>query len=353
MPFQFHSGMANLPEGVVAWWEAAADNMFLTPWWIASVIEASLDPSDTVALGLLSGTDDAPLALLSCRFTTAKRHRKLLSLTGIYSCLFRPVLGDNGERPRIARSLGQSIARALSPNDIVHFDAVDADWAEMTDFEAGLAEGGFTTARYAHFGNWHQALADQSFSDYLASRDGALREILRRKQRVADRRGAEFVIVRDESELASHWAAYDAVYRSSGKSPEPYPDFQASLARHAARHGALRLGILRLGDVPVAVQLWIVWRGTATVLKLAHDEAHHDLSPGSLLTIYMIKNLMEQDHIDAIDFGRGDDPYKRRWVAERRARIGLIAANPRTPHGALLLARQAAGQWLRALKGRP
>ena len=45
-----------------------------------------------------------------------------------------------------------------------------------------------------------------------------------------------------------------------------------------------------------------------------------------------------------LDFGRGDDPYKRQWVGLRRQRIGLILANPFRPAGLRLVLTHLAGR---------
>ena len=52
----------------------------------------------------------------------------------------------------------------------------------------------------------------------------------------------------------------------------------------------------------------MVVAGTATVLKLAHDKAFDRASPGTVLTGFAIRTLMENDGIGMLDFGRGDDP---------------------------------------------
>jgi CelD/BcsL family acetyltransferase involved in cellulose biosynthesis len=59
--------------------------------------------------------------------------------------------------------------------------------------------------------------------------------------------------------------------------------------------------------------------------------------------------LLDHESIEQIDFGRGDDPYKRLWANQRRQRIGLVLANPRHPRGLAFLARHALGRARQAL----
>jgi CelD/BcsL family acetyltransferase involved in cellulose biosynthesis len=92
----------------------------------------------------------------------------------------------------------------------------------------------------------------------------------------------------------------------------------------------------------------VVRNGTATVLKLAYDTAEKASSPGTVLTGLMIKHLMTQETLTGLDFGRGDDSYKRDWTGSRRQRSGLVLAYPRDPAGLMAIARHAAGR-MRAL----
>ena len=92
------------------------------------------------------------------------------------------------------------------------------------------------------------------------------------------------------------------------------------------------------------MQFWVVKDGRATVLKLAHDEAFKAHSPGTVLTALMLRHLLDQEHVAAIDFGRGDDAYKQGWATQRRQRIGLLLVNPRRPAGSAALLRHIAGR---------
>ena len=111
------------------------------------------------------------------------------------------------------------------------------------------------------------------------------------------------------------------------------PAFNAALIKGLAQAGILRIGVIWRDETPVAAQYWSVVNGAATVLKLAHDQSLRALSPGTVLTAATIRELIEIDGIRELDFGRGDDPYKRNWVSQRRLRIGLLGMNVRTVTG--------------------
>ena len=150
-------------------------------------------------------------------------------------------------------------------------------------------------------------------------------------------------------------AAYEAVRAGSWKPAEPFPDFDAALMRAAAAAGLLRLGVLRrrADGVPVAAQYWVLDRGgtRASVLKLSHLESERAASPGTALTALMIQGLLADDGVQELDFGRGDDAYKRLWVGTARRRIGLVVADPMHPAGLAAIARQGLGalrrRWMR------
>jgi len=53
----------------------------------------------------------------------------------------------------------------------------------------------------------------------------------------------------------------------------------------------------------------------------------------------MIRHALETDHAAELDFGRGDDTYKKDWAPLRRPRAGLLLANPWRPAGLVAVAR--------------
>ena len=88
--------------------------------------------------------------------------------------------------------------------------------------------------------------------------------------------------------------------------------------------------------------------------KLAHDESALALSPGTVLTALMIRHLLNEDDVLELDFGRGDDPYKRNWAGLRRQRRGIVLFDMRHPAGlahAGMMALGAGRRHLRAFAG--
>ena len=63
----------------------------------------------------------------------------------------------------------------------------------------------------------------------------------------------------------------------------------------------------------------------------------------------MMEHVLEVDRVHEVDYGIGDEPYKRDWMSHRRERVGLIAFNPRTARGLSGAIRHFGGRWVRKL----
>jgi CelD/BcsL family acetyltransferase involved in cellulose biosynthesis len=110
--------------------------------------------------------------------------------------------------------------------------------------------------------------------------------------------------------------------------------------------GRLRLGVARIAGKPVAAQFWTVEAGTAFIHKLAHDEDASKHSPGTLLSAALFEHVIDRDRVDEIDFGTGDDPYKRDWMEAVRNRHAVELYRLAAPRVWPALARAAAKQML-------
>jgi hypothetical protein len=339
LKFRLHSALEHLPPGCRELFESE-EEFSLSHGWFRNMIATGLAPYNEARFGLLA-EGERVIAILPLQFSSTHGYS---SLTNCYSCLYRPLMASDRDPHEAAWSLGREFCRLNSRWPLARIDCLPADWPAQAAFSEGLNAGGIVVRKFEHFGNWHEALSGRCWAEYLASRPGNLRELLRRRRRQNDRvTGLTCEIVQAGESIARGIHAFETIYARSWKPSEPFPRFNAGIIREAAHGGALRLGICWQQDKPVAVQVWVVRAGVATVLKLAHDEEHRGSSPGTVLTAAIIEQLIGEG-IAALDFGRGDDPYKRLWVSQRRQRIGLLLANPRRTRGILALLRHDLGR---------
>ncbi len=326
---------ADLPEDALALFGADA---FSTRAWYASTVAAAL-AQDEVASFQLVRHGERTAAI----FPMLRAGRRLSALTTPYTCLWQPLLVPDAD----LMAIGTTLAPIWRRSGVVRLDCLPAEAAWLPGLVRGLASGGLHALPFEHFGNWHVRVADLDWPAYVDGRPGQLRSAINRQVRRLMKQGATFTLTHDEGGLEDAIAAYETVYAASWKEKEPYPAFNATLMRATAADGTARIGVLRLGGAPIAAQFWLRHGGWAAVLKLAYDETHRALAPGNVLTALMIRQLMEQERVTELDFGRGDDAYKQAWTGQRRSRIGVLVAAPTTQAGALAIARHQAGRLMK------
>lgn len=212
--------------------------------------------------------------------------------------------------------------------------------------------GAFRRAGWATFlspatASWRVATAGQDFDAYWAQRPGKLRNTAQRKAKAA---GLDIEIHRAFDPAA--WSAYEEVYAASWKPEEGSPAFLRALAEREGEAGRLRLGVARKDGRALAAQLWTIEDGTAWIHKLAYREDSKSLSPGTVLSMAMFRAALDDDRVSRIDYGTGDDGYKRDWMGERADLWRLEAFNLASPRGLAGAARAGLSALVRRARSR-
>ena len=329
-----------LPENAAPLFAAAGSFFSTRAWW--DIVLAHAIPPNAVPRMLLFRQHGEAVALFPMlrERDTSGGNVDFRALTTPYTCLYEPLIAPGGtDRAAIFTAFGR-YCRLFA---VTRMDALDQ--ATATEIAQGAKQAGLAVALFDHFGNWHENIAGLDWAAWLARRPGASRETIRRRTRRAEGlASARFELFDSQNDMAAGIVAFETVYARSWKEPEPYPEFNPAQIRAAASLGFARVGVWSIGDTPAAAQFWIVEHGRATVLKLAHDEAFKAHSPGTVLTAWMVRQMIEHEHVTALDFGRGDDAYKQGWAANRRQITGLMLINPRYPRGMIALARHTVGR---------
>ena len=125
-----------------------------------------------------------------------------------------------------------------------------------------------------------------------------------------------------------------------------------ALAEQEGAAGTLRLGVARKDGRPVAVQLWLVENGEASIHKLAYAEDAKEMSPGTILGMAMFRHVIDRDRVRVIDYGTGDDGYKSAWMEDRARAVSSFSFNPRSLRGLIGAARARASALVARLRSR-
>jgi hypothetical protein len=291
--------------------------------WFDTLGKTTLRPGERAVMAILAtkaGAAEAGLPLIE------RPDGTLHALTAPYTTRYAPPLGTAATAERLGRGLRRIVPGRLT------LDGLDPADPAIIGLLSGVRAGGLLSADYRNFANWHDRIVD--FDSYWSQRPSELKAVVRRKGRRLEREGSlRFACFTAVEDMPDAIAAYEGIYVQSWKEPEPDPDFIGTMAHALAAEGAVRLGIAYIDDAAVAAQIWLVRHRCATIFKVAHIAGQDRNSPGTLLTHWLMHRLVQTDAIETVDFGRGNDPYKRQWMSLCQDRTGIIIANPRSLNG--------------------
>jgi len=330
----------------------AAPDLYSHPQWFSLLEEVLLSEGQQTRVWMARNEDGftaLPLALdANGGIAGAKGWR---SLSNYYTPLFSPLksFGFDGGEALV------SLFKLASQQEKWHWvDFEPLSQQSKVQLLEVLEASGFSVFPYFRFGNWYQSLDGCSFQEYAAGLSSRLRNTVVRREKKLNKSGEmTFQLFQDEKNLEQGIQAYWHVYQASWKLDEPHPEFINKLVCWAAREKWLRLGVIYLDGQACAVQLWFVYNGVASIYKLAYREDFKHLSPGTVLSWYMFKHVIDVDQVEEIDYLVGDDAYKSDWMSQRRARWGVVAFNRRTILGRLLAAKESMVRYVKARLNRP
>jgi hypothetical protein len=352
MPLYKNPDFLRLPPGVAEIFGQRQHSFFALPQWYDLMARFGVETGSEIRLY----TDERPNSLAAMPLRTSLGHQPLSleSLANAYSVEHGPVGAGTTDW---GHALAAIVAEMLADRPrwtcirLHELDPREEGYGILAD---ALRRAGLLVECVPGAGTWFETTAGMSFKDYLAARPSQLLSTWRRKRRSLAASGRlTKAFFAEPVGIDAAIADYETVYAASWKTPEAFPRFMPALIRLAADLGALRMGIYYIDGQPAAAQFWIVWRGRAVIYKLAHDSRYDRLSLGTLLTMELVERVLEQDRPQEINFGRGDDPYKRLWLPRRRQRWGIMAANPWTMRGLRLGLEREAAKLYHRLRGEP
>jgi hypothetical protein len=302
--------------------EAEKQSFSLSRSWLENISEHALAEGYSTALFCVVANDRF-LAILPMMHTP---QGSLCSLTSCFTSLYSILVTEVAPRDAIFACLAEGLVRLKAQP--IQLDPIDMTDENMIHLQAAMQSCGFQGYPYFRFYNWSHPVNGQSFNEYMATRPANLRNTIKRKQRKIEREHDIAFCLYTDTNIDQALHDYQVVYQASWKANEFFNEFTPALVGQFSKLGWLRLAILSADKQAIAAQIWFVVNGKASIYRLAHDKKWNQYSPGSLLTQYLMREVIDQDKVYEIDFLTGNERYKQDWMTIHRKRFGIRYAKP-------------------------
>jgi CelD/BcsL family acetyltransferase involved in cellulose biosynthesis len=319
-------------------WDCLAEKCeSYTPWlsfdWFNLCLKYSLDMNELLVL-LVYREDNvvaiAPFSVQHAKYKGILKTRKIELIGNVQSPIRNFLFGDSDDKEKkdILSSIFSFFCNVYQDWDIIEIDTIPEEYNVFSRLKDVLFDSGLEYRSYFCTGNWYLDGIDYSFKQYFQNLSKKLRKDIeyckRRLQKMGDLRAQ---IEPDNGFGDRYLNFYDELRTRSWKEQEKDKSFNRDFIKLAAKHGWLRMAILFYGDVPIALQRWVVCRKIAYIVSVLHDEHYKKYSPGKILSSEISQYVIDHDKVIEIDFMKGDEPYKKYWTPQRRERKGVTIFN--------------------------
>ena len=339
--------LAQLPDDITETWKAAEHLPFESSYnWYSALNHTTFKSSAAVyVIPEEERSQVLPCTLTKKNFLWFNLITQLNSMSNYYPSLYQPVQLEK-QAPSLLH-LFNSIQLQLKV-DCIHLKPLSDE--DTQQIKSMLYRNNFHLFTYFKFGNWFLKVAGKTYEQYFETLPSKLRNtILRKEKKLKKEQEYKVSIHTSLLDISKAIFDYEKVYNSSWKRTEPYPGFIRKISIDGAKKNETRLGIIYIGNKPIAAQLWFVKNKKASIFKLAYDPEFSNYSIGSILSSKLFKHVIDTDKVTVIDYLTGDDPYKKDWMSHRRKRFGLIAYNNKTFIGKFLYCSYRARQLLKKI----
>ncbi|UUO07997.1 GNAT family N-acetyltransferase [Blastopirellula sp. J2-11] len=353
--------LTDLTSGAIDWSPLVRGVPFRRPQWLTPWCE-SYAPSELYLLAAYDGDRFAGLLPLYRTRSAAKGITLRLIGDGEVCTDYCSVLATPDDLPAVCTAFAQWLtAAATSPTDnwdLLELENIAADDEGFALLRSSLETDENLLHQREALQCWRLELPD-SQEAYEASQSKSHRKQIRRFfKRTLDTDRAQLHVCSQLAEMPKAMEVLIDLHtrrrRSLGQpgcfaSPQ-FDRFLRDATAEMISIGKCEILWLDLDDAPIAAEIHFLGEGIPFAYQAGVDPERLTEDPGSLMQAAIIRRAIEQGNT-AIDFLRGDEPYKAHWRATPRRCIHLRAtpnrASAKMRHG-LWLAGQEVKNWVKS-----
>ena len=281
----------------------------------------------------------------------------LRSVAHSSACVLR-MFGDDliyargANKPEVLRAALRALAGSAIGWDFLLLENLPIPGLLWDTFAAGGA--GFDSLRLIEYPGRRQTVRrldlSGSFDEYLRAMSSDTRyNLLRRKRKLEEHAGAglELLCFTRPDQVADLLERVDAIHGQSWQAATFGRSNRATKAErgrleHLSAEGWMRSYVLQSGGTSVAFVVGFQYKGTFHHEETAYDRAWAGWGPGSVLNLMLIEDLFRENPPSVLDFGFGDNEYKRIFSNRESAACVAFVTDTRRRRGRRIVAAQTA-----------
>jgi CelD/BcsL family acetyltransferase involved in cellulose biosynthesis len=307
---------------------------WLSAWWQAFGEESQLSirlvrKNGTLVLG-------APLCI-SRDWYRGRRVRKLHLLSNVW--VDRSGLLATGNWQSHLAIFVKLLMRQLgSEYDLLEFGPLASDSILLSAFRKELTKYRALVEFVPSLRSPYMMLAGD-WDNVLAQLSSSFRQTVKRKLRKIDNLdGVRFEVRHDPEVFAEIGQISLETWQhdegTSMVSQLKIREFYSTIIERASQDQSLRVGLMWIKDQPVAFEFNLISQRTLYNFKLGFRKSHADLSPGLLLKVFVLKELLSElkglGGCGEYDLMGTDEAYKLNWSKNVRDHVRIIVFSRRT-----------------------
>jgi CelD/BcsL family acetyltransferase involved in cellulose biosynthesis len=311
---------------------------WLSTWWRHYGAASADDPAKRLmVLGVLDGSGRlAGVAPWYIEHSTAKGWVLRWLGSGEVCSDYAGVLAMPDDADRVTEAIAayltgpRCVAGEFHCWDLLEIDGVDAEDATVARLLRHLGERGCSQHANAPVQTWRLTLP-ASWEEFLGMVSKGHRKKLRRGDRELFQTGRAVMHTVETLEqlepamdklIELHQKRRQALGEPGCFASPQFTAFHRDVARRLLKAGQLQLQQLTLDGETVAVEYQIFGQGTTYVYQAGIDTRRLAEEPGHLISAATIRQAIEQGG-RAVDFLRGDEPYKAHFRAVARPQLAV------------------------------
>ena len=289
--------------------------------WYESYLEANLDDEGFLTLAVYSG--DRLLALLPICETERRflgLRIRVLEFPGTEAILHDAILAPGSKPTDIARTIRNDLSRASS----IRWDFLRLNDIPGTSVFAERNSASpipLSVVNHTGFSNIFELEQYRDLSKLLSKNFRA--NLRKHANKLRQNKDVSFETIKDLPRLvdafydfieleASGWKSRIGKGRGAIKLNSKKTDFYARVMRSFSNSDGCHIHFLKVDERPIAGAFSILVNDTCFLLKIAYDEEFARLSPGNLLTEYIINYYLDNTDVRFINL-ISNSRWRRSW----------------------------------------